>query len=141
MPQIHGRNTVLELFDSSGASATVSGDLNQFSLSWTRNNADVTTFGKDTTHRISGLRDYELSGTAIYNSDTASAVQVALAGHMTGSANALFRWYPAAKTTGCEFWTGCALLSSYSEAAPVDGAVTLSFALQAGSGSLTASTV
>lgn len=140
MPQLHGKNTLLEMFDSTGASATISGDLNQFTLSWSRSNPDVTTFGQNTTQRIAGIADYDLSGTAIYNSNTASAVQVTMAGWIAASTNTLFKWYPASKTSGCEFWTGCVLLSAYSEQAPVNGAVTLSFTLQSGAGSLTAST-
>lgn len=139
--RIHGRNTILELFDSSGASATVSGDLNNFTLNWSRDNPDVTTFGQEYTQRMAGIKDYTLQGTAIYSATTASSIQATLAGFISGSANTLFKWYPATKTTGCEFWTGCSLISAYDETAPVNGPVALAFTLQGSSGSLSASTV
>lgn len=139
--QIHGRNTILELWDAAGASQGVSGDLNNVTLSWSRSNADVTTFGNTYTQRISGMRDYNLQCTAIYNAESASGVNAVLAGLLNASLNTLFKWYPATKTTGCEYWTGCTLVQAYQEGAPVNGAVTLTFTLEGSTGSLSASTV
>ena len=139
--QIHGRNTVLEMWDTSAASWNISGDLNNVTMSWSRDNSDVTTFGNTYTQRISGMRDYTLQATAIYNAESSSGVNAIMAAHLNASANILFKWYPATKTSGCEFWTGCAQISAYEEGAPVNGAVTLSFTLQGSSGSLSASTV
>ena len=141
MAQQHGRNSVLELFNSAGASQNVSGDLTNVALSFTRDNADVTTFGDDTVQRISGLRDYTLTCTGIWNSGTASTVIDTLDDLMSGSIITLFRWFPGGKISGCQFWTGCALVSAYDETAPVNGPVGLSFAMQSAAGSLSASTV
>ena len=139
--QIHGRNTILEMWDSAAASWNISGDLNNVTFSWTRSNADTTTFGNTYTQRISGLRDYNLQVTAIYNAESSSGVNAVAAAHLNASANIVFKWYPATKTSGCEFWTGCTLISAYQEQAPVNGAVTLQFTLEGSSGSLSASTV
>ena len=48
MTQVHGRNLVLQLFPSGAASLNVSGDMNSANLTWSRNNPETTTFGKDT---------------------------------------------------------------------------------------------
>ncbi len=90
--QTHGRNTILELWDASGASQGVSGDLNNVTLSWSRSNADVTTFGNTYTQRIAGMRDYNLQCTAIYNAESASGVNAVLAGLLNASLNTLFKW-------------------------------------------------
>lgn len=140
MQGIHGTNTTLVIWDSAGASQNVSGDLNSVDLDWSRDNPNSTTFGQNTTQRIAGIRDYTLSVAAIFNNGASSAAS-AISQAIAGSYNVLFKWYPVPLTTGCEFWTGCALPSSYKESANLSGPVAVSFTLQAGSGSLSGSTV
>lgn len=137
---IHGKNAQIFIWDTAGACQNVSGDANNVALDWSRDNPDVTTFGKDTTQRISGIRDYSLQVAGIYSAESGSGIQAVLAAHLAASSNALFKFYKG-PSTGCEFWTGCTLVSAYQETAPVNGPVALSFTLQASSGSLTASTV
>ena len=137
---IHGRNAQFFLWDTTGACQNLSGDLNNVTIDWSRDNPDVTTFGKETTQRISGIRDYTVQVAAVYSAESGSGAQAVLAAHMTASANILFKFYKGS-STGCEFWTGCTHLSAYQETAPVNGPIALSFTLQASSGSLTASTV
>jgi len=141
MANMHGKNSVIVLYDSGGASQNLSGDTNNVSLQWSRDNPDITTFGKDTVHRLAGLRDYTLSVTGISN-NAGSATSDTLDDIMTGSGYTTFKYYPYGNVTaGCEFWTGSAILSSYEETSPLNGPVGFSYVLQAGSGSLTASVV
>lgn len=138
MPQVHGRNATVVAWDSAGASQTISGDLNSWSLAWSRDNADVTTFSKDTIQRISGLRDVTFNIAGIWNSG-GSALAL-LSNAASGSAHTLLKIYPS-PITGSPFFTGCFLLSSYNEDATVNAAVTFGADFQISSGSLSASVV
>ena len=141
MPQIHGRNSSVIIYDSAGASQALTADANNTTLAWSRNNPDVTTYGFDTTQRLAGMRDYTLTVAGIWNSGTGKIVDN-LDNLMSGSIITTFRWMPSGSTqTGCPFYTGCALISAYQEAGPVNGPVTLTATFQAAAGSLTASTV
>lgn len=136
MTQIHGRNAVVVAWDSAGASQTVSGDMNSWTLTWSRSNPEVTTFGRDTIQRIAGLRDVTFDLAGIWNSGGSSIATLSNAA--SGSANTLLKVWPA-PVTGSPGWTGCFLLSAYNEAATLDAAVTFGATFQISSGSLTAS--
>jgi hypothetical protein len=138
MSQIHGRNAIVEAWDSAGASQNIAGDLNSWTLSWSRDNPDVTVFSKDTVHRISGLRDVTFDIAGIWNSGGSS--KDLLSNAASGSSNTLLKVYPA-RVAGSPFFTGCFLLNSYNEAAIVTAAVTFGAAFQIASGSLSASVV
>ncbi len=139
--RIHGRNQILHLWDSAGTSRHVSGDLNNITLSWSRSNPETTTLGNDSIQRISGLRDATLSITAIWNSESASGINDVLDDLMSGSVVTLLRYLPGGCTTGCQFWTGCFLLSSWETAGPLDAPVGMSAEFQLASGSLSASVI
>lgn len=140
MPQIHGRNSILRIYNAAGNVKNISADLSSVTLSWSRDNPTVTTFGDDSVQRISGIRDATLSGAFIWNSD-ASALQETLEELTSVSTVTLVTWFPGGSTTGCPNWTGCFLLSAYEENATLDGAVTATFSMQLASGSLSASVV
>ena len=141
MPNIHGRNSLLHVFDNAGTSRNISGDLNSYSLAWTRDNPATTTFGKDSVQRISGIRDATMSIAGIWNTETASGNDVVMNGLLGGSANALIRFMPAGCTTGCVFYTGCFLVSQYQMQAALTGAVAWTGTMQLSSGSISASSV
>ena len=138
MTQIHGRNATVIMYDAGGASQNVAGDLNSYTLTWSRDNPDVTTFTKDTVQRISGIRDVSLDIAGIWNSGGSAAATLSNAA--SGSINMLIKIQPA-PVTGSPFFTGCFLMSSYNEAAAVTAAVTFGATFQISSGSLTASVV
>lgn len=139
MGQILGTNSILILFTSSG-SVDASGDLNNSNLQWSRNNPDTTTYSKTTTQRISGIRDYSLDFAGIWNSGSVLAHNMMVA-DMNASLYTLFKWAPGGSVSGCPFYAGCALLSALNTESPVGGPVAMSFTLQSGAGSLSASTV
>jgi hypothetical protein len=139
IPQILGTNTTLYVFTTSG-SLDITGDFNNSNLQWSRNNPDTTTYGKTTTQRISGLRDYSFDFAGIFNSGSVTAFDY-LKTDMNASVYTLFKWAPAGSITGCPFFMACALLSAFNVESPVGGPVAMSMTLQAGAGSLSASTV
>lgn len=139
MAQIHGRNSVLHVWDAAGASQNVTGDLTSITLSYTRDNPVVSTFGDTATGRIDGLRDATLNGAIVWNGNVgATCLLVSL---LNASTVNIVRWMPGGSTTGCPFYTACMLLNSYEENSTMDGAVTATFAFQLASGSVTASIV
>src|SRR3990167_3650129 len=139
MAQTHGVNGILHIVASVG-SLNVSGDLNNVTLKWDKNNPEVTTFGDNTIQRISGLRDYSVDFAGIFNTG-ASTVNSFLAADMNASVNTIFTYAPGGSISGSPIYSGCALLSSYSITGPVNGPVAIAFTLQAAAGSLTAACI
>ncbi len=140
MPKIHGRNSSLAVWDTAGASQPITGDIMNVTLSWPRNNPDITTLGNSTTQRLDGLRDVSIKGAGIWNTGTNNAPCV-LGGIMAGSLISLVKWWPAGSAnTGCMFWTACMILSSYEENTGVNQAVGMAFEFQQASVSVSAST-
>ena len=140
MPQSHGKNAKIFCWDVAGACQDMSGDVNNTTMTWTKDNPDTTTYGNDTIQRMSGLRDVKVAITAIYNNGTNKAACV-IGAHMAASSNILVKWFPVGQQSGCTFWTGCFLPSSYEEVGPVNAPIGLNFALEHSSGSLSASSV
>jgi len=139
MSNVHGTNTVFHIVASVG-SLNISGDLNNVTLKWDKNNPDVTTFGDNTIQRISGLRDYSVDFAGIFNSG-ASTVNSFLVADMNASINTIFTFAPGGSISGSPIYSGCALISSYSITNPVNGPAAISFTLQAAAGSLTAACI
>ena len=141
MSNIHGRNSFISVTESAAASADLSGDTNNTTWTWSRDNPEATTYGKDSIQRISGLRDAALTVAGIWNNNDGASTATAcvMRGLMAGSLNSYVRYAPA-KVTSCPLFTACMLVNSYEETSPVNGVVTFTAALQLGSGSVTAST-
>lgn len=137
--QILGTNTKLYVWTTSG-SLDISGDLNNSNLQWSRNNPTTTTYGNTTEQRISGIRDYSLDFAGIFAAGSITGFTY-LQADMNASLYTLFKWAPAGSTTGCPFYSGCALLSAFNVESPVGGPVAMSMTMQSGAGSLSASTV
>lgn len=139
MAKRHGRNFIVHAWDNAGGSQNITPDLTSVTLSFTRDNPAVTTFGKDSVQRISGIRDATVTGAAVYDNETITASL--LRDLQSSSTVTLLRLIPAGSTTGCPMWTGCFLLSAYEETAPIDGPVAATFTFQLASGSLSASVI
>lgn len=139
MSFIHGKNALITAHDSAGTQRDLSGDTNSATWTWSRDNPDTTTFGKDSIQRIAGLRDATLNFAGIWNSGT-GVVDAVLSGIMAASLNTLVRYAPA-NVSGCPLFAACMLLQSYEVSAPVNGVVAFTGAFQLSSGSVSASTV
>ena len=141
MPFIHGMNSVIFVWDSAGTCRNISGDLNSVTLGWTRDNPDVTTFSHNDIARIAGLRDAQLSGAGVWNTDDTTGIDAVFAGLLSSSVNTLVKWCPGACSSGSPLYTACFLLSQYEVSGPVNGPVGVSYTFQLSSGSLSASSV
>lgn len=139
MSFIHGKNALLTVHDSAGTQRDLSGDSNQASWSWSRDNPDTTTFSKDSVQRLAGLRDCTLTFAGIWNSGT-GVVDATLAGIMAASLNTYVR-FAEANVTGCPLLTACMSLQNYEVTAPVNGVVAFTAAFNLSSGSVSASVV
>lgn len=136
MANVLGENCILQIFTTSG-SLDVSGDFNSSDLNYSRNNPDVTTYGKTTIQRIAGLRDYTLNFSGIFNSGVNTAFTYILA-DVAASLPTLFKWAPGGSISGSPYFTGSAMFSDFKVNAPHNAAVAMSMTLQAAAGSLTA---
>jgi len=120
----------------------VSGDLNSVTLSWTRDNPDVTTFGDVNVNRLTGIRDATLNGAGIWNSDTNATDDVFSALMNASNVNTMIAWAPAGcAVSGCPLYSGCFQINEYSPTGPVNGPVAYSWAFQLASGSITTGSV
>ena len=138
MAKIVGRNASLYLEDSAGASKSVSGDLNQVTLSRSAEAPDVTGFGEDMRQRLSNsIKDWEISFNAFFNT-SASTIDEILHGILGGST--MFKFGPSGSTSTCIMYSACGLLSEYSADFTVEGAATISGTLVARTGSVTRGT-
>ena len=136
---VHGRNAYFDLTDINAASFIGHTDLTSISHSWTRDNPQTTTFGKDTQQRISGVRDFSITGAYIYNADHAGASSLAqiMDALLAGSANSVVRYAPGGSITGCPLYTACMLVSQNDHSATISGVVAGTFTMQISSGSVT----
>jgi hypothetical protein len=140
MPFSHGRNAKLYIDNADAAACTnISGDLNSVTVTWTRDNPDVTTFGQDSHQRIAGLRDFTMTGAYVWNGAEASGSAAAqtLDALLTGSMPTRMQYAPAGSITGCPLYTACVLVNSHSHTAGVNAAIVGNFSLQLASGSVT----
>ena len=138
MAQAHGRNTVIKIEDDGGTIRDLSADNNSVTMTWTKDNADTMTFGKDNMQRIAGTRDLTLTGAGIWNGTETTAIDAVLAGLMAGSKVTAACFQPGGSVGGCPNYIACVLLNSYEITAPVGGVVTVNWAFQLASGSVTA---
>lgn len=142
MPNVHGTNGVIFVWDSGGTCRNLSGDLNNVTLSWTRDNPAVTTFGDVAEQRIAGIQDATLNLAGLYNSAETTSVNAVLEALMTASTvNTLINWAPAGSVSGCPLYSGCFLISSFEVNGPQGGPVAITAAFQMANGSVTAGSV
>jgi len=131
------------VWDSAGTCRNVSGDLNSVTLAWTRDNPDTTTLGKVNVQRITGIRDAQLSGAGIWNSDNTTGTDDIFSALMGASnVHTMVAWAPAGcAVSGCPLYSGCFQISQYEPTGPVNGPVAYNWTFQLSSGSITAGSV
>ena len=139
MSQVHGNQAVIHIIGSL-ASLNATGDLNNFTVRWDKNNPEVTTYGFNTVQRISGVLDYSIDSSGIYNSG-ATCVYSQLVAEMNASTPTFFRIAPAGSISGSIVFSGCAFVSTVGITGPQNGPVAMTFTLQSGAGSLTAACI
>lgn len=137
MPFVHGKNAKLWLWDTTSACRDISGDMNSLTVSWTRDNVETTTMGKDSKQRMSGIKDFSIQYAGLHNAETASGIVTLLENMASTSAINLVKANPGGSTAGSISYTACVLMSAFDHNAPVNGPVAVSFTLQLASGSPT----
>ena len=78
--QVHGKRSILILWDATGASRNASGDMNSITFTWTRDNTDSTTFGQDSVQRVPGILDAKLAGAAIFSGQDTTGIDAVPSG-------------------------------------------------------------
>ena len=133
---IHARNCSIYVDGASG-SAAISADLNSATLELSADAPDVTGFGANTRQRLSGgLIEWNLSFDGYYGRGAAAAACI-LFPLLAGSTFVQFG--PAGSTSGCQKFSGCAVMTSLSFDFGTEDAATMSCEFQSRSGSLSAS--
>ena len=136
--RITARNASLYIQDSTGASRSISGYLNNISMSRSAEAPDITGFGEDNRQRLSnGIKDWELTFNAFFGVG-ASGIDEILNGILGGSTMLFFG--PSGSTSSCTMYTACAVLTEYAADFALEGAATMSGTLMARSGSMTRTT-
>jgi len=135
--QVHGKNSLLIIWDANGASQNVSGDMNSIALAWTRTNTDSTTFGQNSIQRVPGIYDAKLNGGAIFNALNATGIDDVMSQVMAASLNTLVAYYPAGSRTGSPLYTACYLVDNWNLTAAVNATVAATWSFSLASGSLT----
>ena len=137
MAKIAARNAWLALENGSGASMILSAMTSSITLNFSTESTEVTGFGNDNRERVSdGIKDWELSMNGFWGSG-ASDPGTILSAIRTAGGSTRFILGPAGSLTGCPFYSGCGVLTTYEiTEAPADAAA-VSFTLLARSGSLT----
>ncbi len=138
MGKIHGRNASIYADDQSAACMAISGDLNSATLSYQGDAPDVTGFGDNTRQRLpDGIIEWELSVNGFYSTTADTAAACVLFPIVSGST--YIQYGPAGSTAGQVKYTGCAILTEFSQELGVEDAATFSATFVSRSGSLSAS--
>src|SRR5512139_2090680 len=135
--QVHGKNSLFILWDATGASRNVSGDMNSITMTWTRDNTDSTTFGQDSTQRVPGIYDAKMTGGAIFSGQDTTGIDAVMAAIMAASNNTLVHYLPAGSRSGSPLYSGCFLVDQWEISGAVGGTVAATWSFSLASGSLT----
>ena len=118
MARKHGRNGRLYVAIASGGTPEPVSFLRDWSIDFTVDNVDVTSFGDGNKQYVAGLPDSSGSYSGFFDSETAQLFTAAQDGEARG-----FYLYP--DTGDATYWYGTALFD-FSVSSAVDGAVTIS---------------
>lgn len=128
MPRISGRNGVVYANLTSGGTAEPIAYLNNWALTFTVNNIDVTAFGDVSKVYVGALPDFKGTYAGFYDTSTVQMYTAAVDGVARK-----FYLYPD-RTNTAQYWFGTAIFDM-SITAGVDGAVAISGNLAAASAS------
>lgn len=126
MPRIAGRNGALYAAITSGGTAEPIAFLNNWSLDFSTEKIDVTSFGDSSMVYVSGLPDVQGTYAGFYDDATPQLYTAAVDGVARR-----FYLYPNRSTPG-QYWFGTAIFDMSIDAS-VDGAVAISGSLAAAS--------
>ena len=140
MPKFHARNASIYCDSAAAASTSISADLNSAELTYSMDAPDVTGFGDNTRQRLhGGLIEWELSVDGFVNHTGSTTAACILMGLLNAGGSTLIYFGPAGSTSGSPKYTGCAVLTEFSQSYGTEDAAAFSATFQSRSGSLTAS--
>lgn len=136
MAKLHARNVSIYVDDASGASTSITGDLNTITLDISAEAPEVTSFGDNTVQRLSnGIRDFSVSMDGFYNQGVQAAC--VLEGLLAGSS--YMQLGVAGSATGCPKKCACIVCTAMNISWGVNDAISFSAEFSGRSGSITAS--
>lgn len=139
MTKIVGRNASIYVDDSSAACQSISADLSTATLTGTAESPEVTGFGDTTRQRlVDGLQEWELSVEGYVHDQGTTTAGCILFPILAGST--FIQFGPNGSATSSPKFTGCAVLTEFTQDFNVEDAATFSATFVSRSGSLSAST-
>lgn len=137
-----GLHSRIWMDDNSGTCRNLSGDVNSITFNRTRTAPEATTMGACTIKRVAGIRDATVDVTSVFDTDvSASHVGGLMDSIWEASLMRRVQLLTIGSAASLPIYTGCFLLTAYSQNVPVDGVVTINYSLALASGSITAACV
>lgn len=135
--KITGSNVFLAIEDPSGASRNISGLGNSITLSFEKEEVEVTTFGQSTRERLpGGLNDWELSFDGFYEPDSSGVGKLLWDIFNAGGAT-LIKLAPNGSSASQPYYAASAKLTGYEISFELEEAVALTATFVARAGSMT----
>ena len=141
MPTVHGQRVGIYIDDQNAVCQNMKADLNSITFTRTKSNPEATTFADTIVQRLDGLRDATMDYTGVFRTATGASAIAGLLDTMWSNSLVSRVQYSPASTSGSPAYTGCMVLNSYAINSPLDGVVTVNFAMAIAAGSITAACI
>ena len=141
MPTVHGQRVGIFIDDQNAICQNMKADLNSITFTRTKSNPEATTFADTIVQRLDGLRDATMDYTGVFRTSTGASAIAGLLDTMWSNSLVSRVQYSPASTSGSPVYTGCMVLNSYAINSPLDGVVTVNFAMAIAAGSITAACI
>ena len=141
MPTVHGQRVGIYIDDQNAVCQNMKADLNSITFTRTKSNPEATTFADTIVQRLDGLRDATMDYTGVFRTSTGASAIAGLLDTMWSNSLVSRVQYSPASLSGCPTYTGCFVLNSYAVNSPLDGVVTVNFAMGIAAGSITSACI
>lgn len=122
---VHSKNTHI-MFDT----LDISNDVNDFSIDDAADEVETTGFGHTSKQYVAGFREISASMSGNWGTNTGTGTHAKLSTFLSSGAIGVLIYGPAGTTTGNVKLTYDAIVTSYSPASSIGGAVTFSATLR-----------
>ena len=136
---IYGRNNSFRMEDITGASFGLTSDGNNWTIEYSAEMIEATTFGDINRTFITGITDFTVNFSGYYSGNAGTQAASLLHEIVGASQGTWFQGNPSGSTATSPAYSGCVHVENLSVETPVDGIVSFSFSLRPRSGSLTMS--
>ena len=141
MPTVHGQRVGIYIDDQNAVCQNMKADLNSITFTRTKSNPEATTFADTIVQRLDGLRDGTMDCTGVFRTGVGTSGVAGLLDTMWSNSLVSRVQYSPASLSGSPVYTGCMVLNSYAINSPLDGVVTVNFAMAIAAGSITAACI